>query len=258
MNPVSLHHLTVLDTSPLELADIAGRLSCDYVTVFTHVPERARSMFPLVGRAELTAMRNAPVRVCNLEVFPLDEDGNLARFHEGLDVGRALGATRATAHIHNVESDDQAIARFAAFASLAAEFGIAAGLEFNGFSGVKTLSSAAAIVRAAGCGSLVLDALHLMRNGAEVDEIAGNADLIGYVQVSDGPLSPTVSAWHEAVRERGLPGTGAFPLVKILTPISTGAVIEAEIPRPVAGAPAFDRARAAVDAVRATLRSVAR
>lgn len=261
-HPVSLHHLTALDAAPTELVAIAGMLGCEHVTLFTHVPEQARGFYPCVAASEVSALRDslaaASVTVCNLEVFPLASNA-LKDLEEGLRIGAALGAPRATAHVHDVADETEAARRFAAFATLAADHGIVAGLEFNAFSAVRDFATAARIVRAAGCGALVLDVLHLMRNGADVADISDRADLITYVQLSDGPLHRAPEeAWREAVRERGLPGDGEFPLTDIVRQVSAQAVIEAEIPQAAAqkaGVTAFERARKAIEAVRATISS---
>src|SRR3546814_20358052 len=84
MKRLSLHHLTALDATPAELATIAGRLECQHITLFTHVPEQARAMFPCVMPDDVPALSDAlasaNVSLCNLEVFPLDQDGGLGRF----------------------------------------------------------------------------------------------------------------------------------------------------------------------------------
>src|SRR3546814_3127050 len=86
MKRLSLHHLTALDATPAELATIAGRLECQHITLFTHVPEQARAMFPCVMPDDVPALSDAlasaNVSVCNLEVFPLDQDGGLGRRSE--------------------------------------------------------------------------------------------------------------------------------------------------------------------------------
>src|SRR3546814_3157104 len=78
MKRLSLHHLTALDATPAELATIAGRLECQHITLFTHVPEQARAMFPCVMPDDVPALSDAlasaNVSVCNLEVFPRSEE----------------------------------------------------------------------------------------------------------------------------------------------------------------------------------------
>jgi sugar phosphate isomerase/epimerase len=264
--PLSLHQLTALDAPPARLIELAGRSACEHVCLFTYVPEAARGRYPLVTASDVPDLRarmeGDGVSLCNLEVFPLDGREDLAAFAQALETGAALGATKATAHVHNISGSQEAVARFAAFCDLAAPFGIAAGLEFNAFSGVGDIVSAAAIVRAAARpnGQLVCDALHLFRNGGIVADAAANADIVAYAQLSDGPLSrPREEWWAEAVRARALPGDGELPLVELVAALREGTVIEIEVPRAQdakAGMSAADRVNRAVAATRAVLACV--
>lgn len=261
--PLSLHQLTALDATPARIVELAGREGCDHVCLFTFVPEAARGRYPLVAAtdvAELGArMADAGVSLCNLEVFPLDGREDFGAFARSLETGAALGARKATAHLHEVSGEAEAADRFGAFCDLAARFGIVAGLEFMGFSAVADIGSAAAVVRRAGRanGNVACDALHLVRNGGTVADVAANADLIGYVQLCDGPLvRPREEWWDEAVRARALPGEGEFPLVDIVRALRPGTVIEVEVPRAAeakAGVSDADRVARAVAATRTVL-----
>lgn len=261
--PLSLHQLTALDAAPSRLIDLAGRAGCAHVCLFTHVPEAARGRYPLVTAADVPDLRARMdaegVSLCNLEVFPLDGNEDHAAFAVALETGAALGATRATAHIHEASGFDEAVARFAAFCDLARPYGIIAGLEFNAFSGVCDIGSAAAIVRAAGRanGQLVCDALHLFRNGGSVVDLAAHTDIVGYAQLSDGPLVlKSEEWWREAVRSRALPGMGELPLVGLVAALREGTVIEIEVPRAddaKAGINAETRIERAVAATRAVI-----
>jgi sugar phosphate isomerase/epimerase len=257
---ISLHQLTALDASPLELILIAGQLGCSHVCLFTHVPERARHVYPCLAPADVPAVSDAlassSVGLYNLEVFPLDRDGDMDRFAEALATGSSLGAKRATAHVHDADPE-RAISRFSEFAHYCELFGIVAGLEFNAFSAVPDLESAARIVRTAGAGSVVLDALHLMRSGGDVDDVGATADLIGYCQMSDGPAAvEEAERWREAIGSRMVPGEGAFPLAAMVRKLRADTVYEAEVPQKPAmtqGVSAFDRAAKAVAGVRRVL-----
>lgn len=256
--PLSLHQLTALDVEPEALIAIAGTLGCAHVCLFTHVPEQAKGIYPIVAEENILAiaaqMARHNVTICNIEVFPLD-GGQLDDFRSGLTVGAALGATRATAHIHDADHQT-AVARFAAFCDMAAQYGIRAGLEFNAFSAVKDIQAAAAIVREAARpnGSLVLDMLHLFRSGGVASDVDAAVDLIEYVQLSDGPLDMADDTrWHEAVRERMLPGKGQFPIAEVMRHLKPDTIIEIEVPQTAArkaGVDALERARSAVDASR--------
>lgn len=258
--PLSLHQLTALDAPPDRLIRMAGALNCASVCLFTFVPEQARHIYPLIERDDVpaiaNALANAGVTLCNLEVFPLDRDGDLERFAEGLETGAALGAQRATAHIHDA-GGSRAAARFHAFAELAAGYGIEAGLEFNAFSAVRTTTAAAQIVRDAGLGSIVLDMLHLVRAGEGAEDVAAIADLIGYAQICDGPAAIEEPArWREAVGERALPGQGDFPLHAILDALQPETVVDIEVPQSAArkaGVTPEARAKYAIEAARTIL-----
>lgn len=261
---LSLHPLNALDASPVELIGIAGQLGVKLVCLFTHMPEAVAGFYPVVraadGSATQAALDAEGVQLCNLEVFPLDLDGGLDHLLAGLDTGARLGATRATAHVHDINGEQQAIDRFAAFAERAAGFGITAGLEFNNFSAVRDIAAAERIVRAAGRGALVLDVLHLIRGGGNAADAARVAEIASYVQLSDGPLDIAPDRrWHEAVSERQLPGDGAFPLAAILRPLSADAIFEVEVPQATArksGVDAFERCSRAVEAGRRVLHIV--
>lgn len=261
---LSLHQLTALDASPIELIAIAERLGIAHVCLFTHVPAAAAHVYPSVPAEDVTAVRTAlaasGVALCNLEVFPLDADEAPDRLDHGLETGAALGATRATAHIHDAENEAQATDRFARFARRAASFGIVAGLEFNNFSAVRDVIVAEQIVRAAGEGSLVLDTLHLARGGGGPVDALRVADLVGYVQLSDGPETvPAEARWREAVSDRMLVGEGALPLAQIIGALSPSAMYEVEAPQSAArkaGIGAEERCRRAVEAARRLLHAI--
>jgi hypothetical protein len=263
--PLSLHHLCALDATPAELIGLAGTMGCAHVCLFTYVPEAARRLYPTVAADDIpmlqSHMAETGVSLCNLEVFPLDGQEDMAGFEAGLKTGAGLGATRATAHIHEADIET-ATRRFALFCDMAAEHGIIAGLEFNGFSSVKDIATAAAIVRRASRtnGQLVCDVLHLIRSGGEPNDVAAAANLIGYAQISDGPaIIADADRWHEAIRERMLPGEGAFPIVESFRHLHPGTVIEIEVPQGAsrrAGVSAEERIRRAVEATRTILAQV--
>jgi len=257
--PLSLHHLTALDTTPAKLVGIAGAIDCARVCLFTHVPDDARHLFPMVTvdtREEVaSALAKAGVRLNNLEVFPLTPDADLNAFRPGLEIGAGLGAARATAHVHFMQ-ENEAMEAFGRFCDLAAEYHLAVGLEFNAFSKVRTVTSASAIVRGAARanGDIALDLLHAVRSAAMPSDVVTVAPIIGYAQVCDGPLAISrESRWREAIEERALPGEGEFPIAAMLAPLRAEVVIEVEVPQTKAmraGVPALERARRAVEAAR--------
>ncbi len=235
---LSLHHLNALDMPHAEFIACAGSLGCDMVSLFAYEPERARGLYPLFSDADVPKLREtlakAGIGLCNLEVFPLDGQEDWAGYERALARGSALGARRATVSLPTLPDLQTGVARFIAFCELAARHDIIAGLEFHAFAAVSDIRSATAIVRQAGQanGQLVCDILHVVRNGGTVDDVRAASDLIGYVQINDGPLQrPREQWWHEALHDRAAPGTGEFPLVDILRALAPGTVIEIEAPQ---------------------------
>ena len=261
---LSLHQLTALDAIPSVLVGIAQSLGVQSVCLFTHVPEAAAGRFPAVLDDDIPLMRrmlgDSGVTVSNLEVFPLDRNGPRNDLDAGLAIGAALGATRATAHLHAIGSEQEGIDRFAAFAEQAARHDIIAGLEYNPFSATTNAAAAERIVRGAGAGSIVLDVLHTVRGGSSVSEVEQILDLISYAQLSDGPSHmPHENRWREAVGERLLPGEGDFQLIELLKPLNHDVIFDIEVPQSSArksGVPAIERARRAVEASRRLLENI--
>ena len=263
-NPLSLHHLTVLDVAPADLVDLAAELGCDHACLFTQVEPATRGVFPCVedaaGVAAVAARCAASgVSICDLEYFPVKPGLDVTDYAAALERGARLGATRGTAHIHDPERG-RALETFAALCDLAAPLGLNIGLEFTYFSQVNSLVEALAFVADAGRanGDVVLDALHFFRSGADPSGLAAmDLSRVGYIQICDGPLAITEEArMIEAGSERGSPGEGQFDLPAFIAGLPSGPAIAVEVPqarRMAAGVTPLDRARAAVTATRQLL-----
>lgn len=261
MLPLSLHHLSALDAAPTDLVRIAAHCGCRFVTLFTYMPGEYRRHYPMVDAAaagELTEALTALGVGCNgLEVFPLVPDPDWAGLAEGLRIGDLLGARMATVHSH-LRDPAMAEENLVRLADIAAQYGIKPVIEFNPYSRCATLAAAVDLAeRAAKRGravGLVLDTLHAMRCGTTLDDIAGAADWIDCVQISDGPLDmPQEERWAEAIGERMVPGQGEFPLAEILARLCGEVVVDVEVPRAAlarAGVTADMRCR---DAVQGTI-----
>ena len=144
MPNLSLHHLTALDAAPRELARIAARTGCGFVTLFTHMAPEYRRHYPMVDEASAGAlaerMMGLGVGCHGLEVFPLVPEPDWSALTQGLCVGAMLGARCATVHSHladPVEATEQLVR----LADLAGELGIKPGIEFNPYSRCATLAA---------------------------------------------------------------------------------------------------------------------
>jgi sugar phosphate isomerase/epimerase len=126
-------------------------------------------------------------------------------------------------------SDDPAVAAtgFAKLCDRAAAHGLVVGLEFLPFTNVADASDALRIVERAGRpnGGVCVDIWHHQRGAADLDLIrAIPGDRITAIQVSDGPLAPTLDSYYDdCLRTRVPPGGGEMDVAGFLRVVrSTG------------------------------------
>ena len=103
---------------------------------------------------------------------------------------------------------------------MAADAAMETTLEFSTGLAIADLATALDAVRAVGRPDfrLLIDTMHLVRSGSGPADVAVlDPALIGYIQLSDVPLVPTIADYmEEACFERMVPGTGEAPLLEIL------------------------------------------
>jgi len=258
--PLSLHQLTALELTPVELIDLAAELECSHVGLFTCLPQARGVIFPCVATDEQEAavkerLSATGVRVNNAEVFSLHAGSVAAQQEDALSRAARLGARMATVHVHE-QSPEIARSLLRDFCDLAAAQDLRVALEFTSFSATRSLSSALQLLEdvshPAAC--LAVDALHFFRNGGSPAQlIPVPAELIGYLQLCDGWLIPPGDLYHEAVAERCVPGIGDFPLVELLASMDASVMVDVEVPREterINGCSAAYRAAVAVEATR--------
>jgi len=135
-------------------------------------------------------------------------------------------------------------------------------VEFNPYSGCRSLAEAAALADAAGRpnGKLLLDVLHLSRSGGSPADVrAVGADRIPLVHLCDAPPRPTGARSIDELRKesrtaRLLPGEGSLWLNELLDALAPDVAISVEAPSARhAHLPAAERARLAHEATQALL-----
>jgi len=269
--PLALHHFTLFDLAPEELVPIAAETGCDGVCIFVESPADpapgqnvGKPRFPVVarerGKAFRSLCRDHGVRVRNLEFFPLGPEPDFERYRASLAFGAELGGRLAVTHLYD-DDDDRAAAHLSRFAGLAAEFGLAVGLEFMGLSpACSTLQRARYFVGRAGNDNLGIgvDFLHAHLTGAVPADLAGiPAREIAYAQCCDTatPYSPDIAGSVERYLplafERLVPGAGVIPVRALVDALPPATPFDVEVPSPgynERGLSALDHARAAVAA----------
>lgn len=272
MRPLALHQLTALEAGPVGLVSIAAEVGCEQVCLFVHSPRAgsdrapAADAFPTVTRelkGELKArLDGCGISVSNVDFFPLGRDTVVDDHRAALELAAELGARRAVA-IVNDTVEERAVANLVRLSELAAEVGLAVGLEFMGLSpGCTSLRRALQLIQRVGRPNvgLAVDPLHLVRTGGTVAELAGvPPGLIAHAQLCDGAHARVTSSYLGEAMDRLAPGDGVFPLRELVRALPETTPIDVEVPSLVLrrqGVPARERARRAVAAARRLLEAI--
>ena len=269
MNPLSLDQLTVIDLPPLDFVRTAAAAGYPFVSLFVHspAPDFLPALDPALAGPLRAALAEAGVEIGNLECFDLSGDAPIRDFRGPIELGASLGARLATAINYRGTDPRRVAARFAEFAALCAESGLRACIEPFSTGQTRSLGDAVSLLRLSGApaAGLVLDALHVFRSGASVEDVEALPEgLIAYAQLCDAPARAALDREGlegEATAGRLDPGEGELPLARLIAAIPDGVILGVEVPnasRRAAGESARDRAMAAGNASRRLLASALR
>jgi sugar phosphate isomerase/epimerase len=161
------------------------------------------------------------------------------------------------------EDKPRRLQRFCEACELANTFGLRLNLEFVAFTALPGLRDAVQLLEAASQpnAGVTLDTLHLVRSHSVAALSKLDPELIGAVQLCDGPMTAPEDQLHEALSERLPPGMGEFPLGDLIAVLPNQLPIGVEAPSNALrdqGWSAADRARRAVAATRDVLAQVYR
>jgi sugar phosphate isomerase/epimerase len=149
------------------------------------------------------------------------------------------------------------------FTKLVRSHGMRTIMEPIRYTTLKNLDDAMEIITLCGdyAPAINLDIMHLIRSGRGPADVAKiDPALRYYAQISDGPLNQPPELYQpEANGNRGVPGTGEFPLVEFLRLLPPGGVVAAEVPltRMQDSVSPLERARMVVDGARSVLAKAA-
>jgi sugar phosphate isomerase/epimerase len=263
--PISLAHLTVLDTTPPELVSVAAAAGFRTIGIrLTATPSVGVPPYDMLHEGPM--LRETLLRLADTGVSVLDteflrfEPEHAVGVPEGfLEVSARLGAKSVL--VMSAEPDEtRTFERFGELCERAAQYDLDVGLEFAIYTGVRTLAHAADVVTRSKRpnASVVIDALHFSRSGG-IPAHVGQVDpsLLRYAQICDaGPDMPgpgdTPALIREARTGRCLPGEGVLPLAELVAALPAGVPLAIEAPcRATADLPALERARRAYRALSA-------
>jgi len=265
--PISLAHLTVLDTTPPELVDVAAAAGFRTIGIrLTATPSVGIPPYDILSDGPL--LRETLRRLADTGVSVLDTE--FLRFEPEIPVGVPEGFLEVSARLRarnvlvmSAEPDeDRTLERFCELCDRAAGYGLHVCLEFAIYTGVRTLAHAAHVVARSkrANASVLIDALHWSRSGGLPAHVAQvDPALFRYAQICDaGPDMPgpddTPALIREARTGRLLPGEGVLPLADLVAALPATLPLAVEAPsRATAHLPAVERARRAHRALTALL-----
>jgi len=238
---LGIEQLSVFGLPPVDFINLTADLGCDCIsaglTGLGYNPHGypAFSLRDDVGmRKEMrAAMRDRGVAISLGEGCIIRPHSDIRAAAGDMDIMQELGVER----LNTVSMDPdvgRSLDQLALFAEMAAERGMAATIELCPALTINTLGAAVAAIRHVGRRdfSLLLDTMHLGRSGATAADVAAlDPALIGYVQLSDAPRTPTEPNYlKEATFERMVPGEGEMPLREYLGALPPGLTISLEVP----------------------------
>ncbi|MDP2357131.1 MAG: sugar phosphate isomerase/epimerase [Beijerinckiaceae bacterium] len=269
MSAISLAALTILDAGPI------GQVYAAHEGGFTSVGLRLQPLLAsdeaIVGDAGkeaalLRALNETAMKVLEIGVFPLKPDTKAGDFAAVVAFSAKIGAHYLVCPI---EDDDivRRVETFGGVCDLAAQHGMEALVEFNPYSGCRSLEEAAALAREAARpnGKLLIDVLHLSRSGGSPEDARSiDPALVPLVHFCDAPPKPTDNRSVDELRKesrtaRLLPGEGDLWLTELLQALAPDVAISVEAPSARhAHLPAGERARLAYNATMKMLRDAGR
>lgn len=228
---------------PLEQVNIAALLGCSWISCgLTQLPDAFNPLgLPdwslrddAALRREMKAMlRDQGVAISLGEGFSVRAGTSIAQRAHDADLMAELGA-RGLGGVCMESDRGRAIDEFSALATLAAERGMLATIEFGPGLAVASLDDALSLVRAVQMPNfrLLIDAMHFFRSGGSVQQLAAlDRAMIGYVQICDVPIRPALASYmDEAMTARLFPGSGELPLADFVAAMPGDVPIGLEVP----------------------------
>ena len=240
--PLSLAHLSLIETPPARLVAIAAEAGFDFVDLQLSPATSGDPVYTAQERLQLCRdllpiLSASGIGVWDVEIIRLNDSTRPEDHLPLLEAAALLGARRIKL-VCDAEDHGRAAALLSGLCRLAQPLGLVLDLEYMIFSGVRSLQAAMDIALAADAPNLrvLVDALHWMRAGDTLEALrAADPQRLGYVQLCDGPLRAPQGREAlicEARTDRLAPGEGQFPLHALLEAMPPDCVASLEVPLP--------------------------
>jgi len=241
MNRLGIESLSVFGLPPVALVTLAADLGCAHIstglTSFGYNPQNYPTFSLLedsaLKREMIAAMRDRGVAISLGEGLTIRPGVDILARQPEFDVMCELGAVRINAVSMDPDMS-RTLDQFGRMAEMAGAAGVEATVELSPGLTIGDLETAVAAVRHVGRPNfkLLIDTMHLIRSGSSAADLAMiDPALIGYAQIADAPLQPSLPNYmEEACFERRAIGAGELPLLDILKVLPRHVTIGIETP----------------------------
>ena len=222
----SLAHLTVLQSTPPEMVEIAAETGYDYVSIRMTAVTAGERTYPLMDDRNMmkemkARMADTGVRVLDIELARLDPVTEPEAYLSFLEAGGELGA-RAVISQLPAPDRERAAGRFARLCELAEPFGLTIDLEFPSWTETPDLKSAASVLEAVDRpnAGILIDILHFDRSGSSLKDLKSlPREWFHFVHLCDAAMEiPATKEGiiHTARADRRFPGEGGLNIREIV------------------------------------------
>lgn len=242
MSRLGIEFLSVFGMPPVQFVNLAADLGCAHISIgLTPIPFNPHN-YPLwslredaaLRRDMVSAMTDRNVSISLGEGFIVRAGVDISERAADLDLMCGLGVKRINTAIMDPDLN-RCYEQIAKLVEMADEVGVETTLEFGPGLTIVDLPGALETIRNVGNPNLrlLIDTMHFFRSGSDVKQLAAlDPDLIGYVQLSDVPVTSTYSNYmEEAMDDRKVPGMGELPLADILSVVARNLVVGLEVPQ---------------------------
>jgi sugar phosphate isomerase/epimerase len=237
-HPLCLAHLSLIELSPPDMVSAAAAAGFDLVSLRLAPATAGEPQHPMIGdtlmmRETLARLQALGVAVHDVELVRLNADTDIPACEPLMEAAARLKARQLL--VAGDDPDENLITdKLAKLAELGARYGLRMGLEFMPWRGIRNLASAGRVIKAAGTGGIIVDAIHLDRSGGRAADLTALAPAQwAFFQICDAPAQQPDSEAQmlfQARQARLAPGHGGLDLVAMLRALPADIVVSIEAP----------------------------
>lgn len=223
----SLAHLTVLECTPTEMAQIAVEAGYNYISIrpiglgTTNEPTYPLAQNKKMLRETKNALQQTGIKLLDIEMVRLYDGVDVQTYEPHFEVAAELGGKHVLTTI-KTKNHEAAAEDFAKVCDLAKHYNLTIDLEFLTWYELSTLQEAKNVLKLANRenAGILVDTLHFHRSNIQLQELSEiPSEWFHYAHICDATYgTPTTeeSLIHTARQERLYPGEGVIPICDIV------------------------------------------